>query len=196
MKVGDKYRLRHIGRADWEKLAHQVGRTPLDTIEQVASLAARRRAHASDHQPARRAAHGAREALSGGVEGLTAWAAGRAVRRTAKTFSRTGKSLTRSPRFRHDRPVRDKITNPQGPQTEILPYGNTTSPAELGRAVRRRRREEGLTQAQAAGLCGVGTRFLSELERGKPTAEIGRVLRVLGGLGLLLLVVPRGAGSE
>ena len=41
MKVGDKYRLRHIGRADWEKLAHQVGRTPIETIEQVANLAAR-----------------------------------------------------------------------------------------------------------------------------------------------------------
>ena len=33
----------------------------------------------------------------------------------------------------------------------------------------------GLTQAQAAGLAGVGNRFLSELERGKSTVELGRV---------------------
>ena len=92
--------------------------------------------------------------------------------------------------------MQDKNDNPEGRRAEIFPYGRIGSPAELGRAVRRRRREEGLTQAQAAGLCGVGTRFLSELERGKPTAEIGRVLRVLAGLGLLLHVVPRGAGSE
>lgn len=42
----------------------------------------------------------------------------------------------------------------------------------------------GLTQLNAAGLCGVGERFLSELERGKTTVELGKVLQVLNRLGL------------
>lgn len=42
--------------------------------------------------------------------------------------------------------------------SEDIPYGNIDSPATLGLLVRRRRRADGLTQAQAAGLCGVGTR--------------------------------------
>ena len=56
----------------------------------------------------------------------------------------------------------------------------------LGGAIRERRKSMGLTQLDAAGLCGVGERFLSELERGKPTAELGKVLQVLNRLGLRL----------
>jgi HTH-type transcriptional regulator/antitoxin HipB len=74
-----------------------------------------------------------------------------------------------------------------------LPYGKIASMAQLGRIVRNRRREAGVRQADAAALCGVGTRFLSELERGKETAEVGRVLQVLDRLGLELRVVPREA---
>ncbi|MBK9519298.1 MAG: helix-turn-helix transcriptional regulator [Anaeromyxobacter sp.] len=79
--------------------------------------------------------------------------------------------------------------------SEDIPYGNIDSPATLGLLVRRRRRADGLTQAQAAGLCGVGTRFLGELERGKETAELGKVLQVLRGLGLDVAIVPRGGGK-
>ena len=58
----------------------------------------------------------------------------------------------------------------------------------LGSLVRKARLSLGLTQADAAGLLGVGIRFLSELERGKPTLEIERVLRVAIGLGLSVRV--------
>lgn len=54
----------------------------------------------------------------------------------------------------------------------------------LGKAIRVHRKSMGLSQLDAAGLCGVGERFLSELERGKPTAELGKVLQVLNRLGL------------
>jgi y4mF family transcriptional regulator len=66
------------------------------------------------------------------------------------------------------------------------------SPADLGRVVRARRKAEGFTQSRAAALCGVGTRFLSELERGKATAELGKVLRVLRGFGIVVSLAPRG----
>lgn len=77
----------------------------------------------------------------------------------------------------------------------IIPYGNIDSPSALGLVIRERRKADRLTQAQAAGLCGVGTRFLSELERGKATAELGKVLQVLRGLGIRLAAAPR-SGSQ
>lgn len=78
-------------------------------------------------------------------------------------------------------------------KTDVLPYGKISSPAELGRLVRRKRKEMQAQQAKAAALSGVGTRFLSELERGKSTAEIGKILQVLGRLGLEVFILPRGS---
>ena len=64
--------------------------------------------------------------------------------------------------------------------------------AELGQAVRRHRKAKGLTQDTVASLSGVSTGFLSDLENGKPTTELGKILQVLQTLGLELHVVPRG----
>ena len=58
----------------------------------------------------------------------------------------------------------------------------------LGKLIREHRKSMGLTQRDAAGLCGVGERFLSELERGKPTAALGKVLQVIKRLGLRIRV--------
>lgn len=76
-----------------------------------------------------------------------------------------------------------------------IPYGTVATPEELGRLVRLTRRRLGFLQSTAAGLCGVGVRFLSELERGKPTVELGRVMRVLSRMGLDLRVTPRAPGA-
>lgn len=59
----------------------------------------------------------------------------------------------------------------------------------LGRAIREQRKSLNLIQLDAAGLCGVGERFLSELERGKATAEVGKVIQVLNRLGLRLALL-------
>ncbi|MCP3959926.1 MAG: helix-turn-helix transcriptional regulator [bacterium] len=59
---------------------------------------------------------------------------------------------------------------------------------ELGRAVRIERRAQGMTQEDLAAACGVSRRFLSELERGRETAGIGHVLRVLNMLGLRVVL--------
>ena len=64
--------------------------------------------------------------------------------------------------------------------------------AEIGDALRAARRAQGLTQAKFAALAGVGTRFVSELERGKATAEIGLVLRVLADAGIDVFIERRG----
>jgi y4mF family transcriptional regulator len=54
----------------------------------------------------------------------------------------------------------------------------------LGKLLRQHRKAMGLTQLDAAGLCGVGERFLSELERGKDSASLGKTLQVIKRLGL------------
>lgn len=74
----------------------------------------------------------------------------------------------------------------------MIPYGKIDKPEDVGRIVRAVRSEAGVTQADAAALVGTGVRFLSELERGKPTVELGRVLKVLARLGVDVHLVPRG----
>lgn len=66
---------------------------------------------------------------------------------------------------------------------------------DIGEIVRRARKDAGLKQAQAAALCGVGTRFLSDLENGKPTLHLGKVLKVLHGFGLRVLIKRKEFGE-
>lgn len=63
-----------------------------------------------------------------------------------------------------------------------------TDPAEIGAAVRRARTARGLRLEDLALAAGVGPRFLSELERGKPTARLAETLRVITALGLRLTI--------
>ena len=58
---------------------------------------------------------------------------------------------------------------------------NTSDLADL---IRAERKKQGLTQAQLAAVCGVGVRFIVDLEKGKETAVIGKTLRVLLMLGI------------
>ncbi len=71
------------------------------------------------------------------------------------------------------------------------PYGNIQSTEQIGQLVRVRRKEQSVTQAELAALCGVGVRFVSNLENGKPTLELGKVLHVMTCLGLELVISPR-----
>lgn len=61
--------------------------------------------------------------------------------------------------------------------------------AALASAVRTARRRHGMTQAALAGLSGTGLRFISELERGKPSLALNKVVDVLSTLGLRLRVL-------
>ncbi len=57
-------------------------------------------------------------------------------------------------------------------------------------AVLGRRRELGLSQAQLAERIGVSRKWVSEFERGKATAELGLVLRLLENLDLQVTITP------
>lgn len=59
-----------------------------------------------------------------------------------------------------------------------------SSVLELGKVVRAVRKESGLTQREAAALCNVSLPFLNGLERGKATAQIGKVLLVCRRFGI------------
>jgi len=59
-----------------------------------------------------------------------------------------------------------------------------TSVVELGHILRAVRKESGLTQCDAAALCNVSLPFLNDLEQGKPTAQIGKVLSVCNRFGI------------
>jgi len=58
------------------------------------------------------------------------------------------------------------------------------TPAQLGKLIKDTRTGVGLTQEKLAMTAGTGLRFIIDLERGKPTCEIGKALTVLHTLGI------------
>ena len=78
----------------------------------------------------------------------------------------------------------------------VLPYGKIGNTEEIGRLIRAVRGDASITQQDAAALCGVGSRFLSELERGKETIELGRALQVLERMGIEVWLLPRGSTPQ
>ena len=77
--------------------------------------------------------------------------------------------------------------------TQKTHYGAVRSAEELGRVVRAHRKSRQLTLETISGLGNLSPRFLSEFERGKETAEIGKILKALRTLGLEVIIQPRGA---
>lgn len=75
-------------------------------------------------------------------------------------------------------------------------YGRIQTAEDLGHLVRAHRKVKGLTLETVSGLGNLSTRFLSEFERGKETAEIGKILKALRTLGLDVIVQPRGGSSS
>ena len=65
-----------------------------------------------------------------------------------------------------------------------------TNPRDLGLYVKASRQGLGQTQADLAAAAKVSRRWLSGLEAGKPTAEVGLVFQTLSALGLVLDAQP------
>lgn len=59
-------------------------------------------------------------------------------------------------------------------------------PEDLGRIIKQKRKDDGLTLEEAAAVCGVSYAFLSALENGKETVRLNKVLQVLKCLGIEL----------
>ena len=74
----------------------------------------------------------------------------------------------------------------------MTPSQPTDTPALLGARIRLARKAQGLTQTELAEIAGTGQRFISELERGKASAQLGLALHVLQLLGLELFIHARG----
>ncbi len=67
---------------------------------------------------------------------------------------------------------------------------------DLGALVRAQRQHLGLKQEDVAGLGNTGTRFIGDLERGKPTVQLQMALDLLDLLGLEVMVQPKPGGSQ
>lgn len=62
---------------------------------------------------------------------------------------------------------------------------------DISEAVKKRRKSLGLTQSECAAMCNVGNRFFSELENGKETLHIGKVINCLQILGINISLTNR-----
>lgn len=62
----------------------------------------------------------------------------------------------------------------------------------LGKAIRDRRKEPHYTQTYLSEFTGFSVSFISDLERGKPTVELEKTLKIINILGLDILIEKRG----
>ena len=72
----------------------------------------------------------------------------------------------------------------------IVTFEPLPNAAALGRWARQARKAQGLTLKALSQRTGLGIRFLSEFERGKDTAELGKALAALAALGLKMVPAP------
>ena len=70
------------------------------------------------------------------------------------------------------------------------------TPRDIGALIRDRRKGRKLDQAELADVIGVNRRWVMEVERGKPRAEIGLVLKALQALDLELTIGQDGKPTD
>ncbi len=70
------------------------------------------------------------------------------------------------------------------------------TPLDIGALIRDRRRALGLDQAELADRIGVGRLWVNQVERGKPGASIGLVLRALAAVGVDLKAFTEASGED
>ena len=71
-----------------------------------------------------------------------------------------------------------------------------TDAASFGKALRQRRKELGYTQSYVSEFSGFSVSFISDLENGKPTAELGKAIYLANLLGLDCILSVRGTKGE
>ena len=65
-------------------------------------------------------------------------------------------------------------------------------PIDFGQILRNRRKQLGYTQAYLAAFSGLSVSFISDLENGKSTAELGKAIVLANLLGMDLNLTLRG----
>jgi y4mF family transcriptional regulator len=75
--------------------------------------------------------------------------------------------------------------------SEKISFGQVTSAQDIGRLIFQQRKAQGLTQTDLAGLGRITSRVVSDIERGKGTVQLQKVLHVLSLLGLDVHIVDR-----
>jgi len=70
------------------------------------------------------------------------------------------------------------------------------TPQQVGELIRHTRKALGVTQRTLALTSGTGLRFITDLEKGKETCEIGKALTVLNTLGIKLTLTPPSASMR
>jgi HTH-type transcriptional regulator/antitoxin HipB len=88
------------------------------------------------------------------------------------------------------------------PSAQDLPLGHSTSAdtpirssVELGAVIREQRKRLALKQLDLAGLGNTGNRFIVDLENGKPTVQLQKVLDLMDLLGLEVVVRTKASRS-
>lgn len=88
-----------------------------------------------------------------------------------------------------------------GELTHTIPLGNFGAPAplrtaaDLGQAVRAQRQALQLRQVDLAGIGNTGNRLIVDIEKGKPTVQLQKMLDVLELLGLEVMVRSKASRS-
>jgi y4mF family transcriptional regulator len=86
-------------------------------------------------------------------------------------------------------------------ESKIIPVGNFDQPVvlrtatDIGQVVRAQRQSQGLRQIDLAGIGNTGNRLIVDIEKGKPTVQLQKVLDVLELLGLELTVRSKASRS-
>lgn len=89
------------------------------------------------------------------------------------------------------------------PSAQDLPLSHSTgaetpirSSVELGAVIREQRKRLALKQLDLAGLGNTGNRFVVDLENGKPTVQLQKVLDLMDLLGLEVVVRTKASRSR
>jgi len=63
---------------------------------------------------------------------------------------------------------------------------NKLNSEDIGKAIKEARKKIGVRQRDVALACGTGRRFIVDLEKGKPTCQLGKVLMIMGMLDITI----------
>lgn len=78
---------------------------------------------------------------------------------------------------------------------KMKPLTKIKNPKELGQCLLKDRKNLKLTQKEISEFADVGRKFIIEVEKGKTTAQLGKIFELLNSLGLELHLIKRGDGG-